>query len=116
MTSDRSELFDTGRQQSLAQQIGQARFDAMLARFGERIETSLTETAHLALSPAGLVALRAEAHAIAGLAGNFGAVSLAAHARELERAAEAGDHAAVGAVLDAYIRMAKETLSAIKGV
>lgn len=109
------ELFDLGRQQRLADQIGRDRFVSMLARLGERIETSLADAGHLALSPSGLPALRAEAHAVAGLSANFGAVSLAARARELERACEAGDHAAVGAVLDAYMRTAKHTLSAIRG-
>jgi HPt (histidine-containing phosphotransfer) domain-containing protein len=115
MSSDtQSELFDLGRQERLAQQIGRDRFNAMLTRFAERIETSLSDAGHLALSPSGLPDLRAEAHAVAGLAANFGAVSLAAHARDLERAAEAGDHAAVGAVLDQYRCVAKNTLSALR--
>lgn len=112
--AERAELFDLGRQQRLAEQIGQDRFDAMLGRLAERIETSLAEAGRLALSPSGLSDLRAEAHAIAGLAANFGAVSVAAQARALEAACEAGDHAAVGAVLDSYLRAAKNTLSVLR--
>lgn len=109
------DVFDLGRQQRLAEQIGQDRFQSMLTRLAERIETSLSEAGRLALSPSGLPALRAEAHAVAGLSANFGAVSLAACARTLERACEAGDHAAVGEVLDFYRQAAKNTLAALRG-
>lgn len=112
--ADREELFDIGRQERLADQIGRERFNAMLSKLAERIETSVAEAGPLALSPSGLPALRAEAHAVAGLASNFGAVSLAARARELEQACEAGDHGAVGAVLDSYLRIAKNTLSGLR--
>lgn len=108
------DLFDIGRQQRLADQIGRDRFHTMLVRLAERIETSIADAGPLALSPSGLPDLRAEAHAVAGLAANFGAISLAASARELEQACEAGDHAAVGAVLDSYLRIAKNTLSVLR--
>lgn len=108
------ELFDLGRQQRLADQIGSDRLASMLAKFADRVDASLAEASHLALAPSGLPALQAEAHAVAGLAANFGAVSLSAQARALERACEAGDHGAVGAVLDDYVRIAKNTLSALR--
>lgn len=108
------DLFDLGRQRRLADQIGSDRLVSMLTKFADRIDTGLADAAHLAMSPAGLPALQAEAHAVAGLAANFGAVSLSAHARALERACEAGDHAAVGAVLDDYMRVAKNTVSALR--
>ena len=108
------ELFDRGRQDRLASQIGSARFAAMLAKMADRIEASVAEAGRLALTPAGLRALKAEAHAVAGLASNFGALSLASHARMLESACEAGDHAAVGQVLDTYIRIAKNTVSFLR--
>lgn len=109
------ELFDLGRQERLASQIGRERFSTMLAKLADRIDTSIADAGRLALAPAGLPALKSEAHAVAGLASNFGAISLASQARALEHACEAGDHAAVGAVLDAYLRVAKNTLSVLRG-
>jgi HPt (histidine-containing phosphotransfer) domain-containing protein len=111
---DAEDLFDLRRQQRIADQIGSARFQSMLVRLAERIEASIANTSSLSLSPAGLSALRAEAHAIAGLASNFGAVSLAASARDLEQACTAGDHAAIGAAIDAYSQVAKKTLSILR--
>ena len=107
------DMLDIGRHQRMAKQIGCERFQSMLTRLAERIETSIAKTGVLALSPAGLPALQAEAHAVAGLAANFGAVSLAASARELEQACAAGDHAAVGVVFNAYLRIAKSTLAVL---
>lgn len=111
---DTEDLFDLRRQQRIADQIGSERFQSMLARLAERIEASIANTSSLSLSPAGLSALRAEAHAIAGLASNFGAVSLAASARELEQTCAAGDHAAIDAAIQAYSHVARKTLSMLR--
>jgi HPt (histidine-containing phosphotransfer) domain-containing protein len=107
-------LFDIGHQQRIADQIGPERFQSMLGRLAERIDASIAYAGPLARPPASLPALRAEAHAVLGLAGNFGATSLAASARELEQACATGDQATVDAVLESYLRTAKNTLSALR--
>ncbi|OIR06140.1 Hpt domain protein [mine drainage metagenome] len=78
-------LINQDAQAELAQELGQARFDGLVARFLEQLNTQMREIDQ-ALAGADPAGARRVAHGIKGAAGNLGFTGVQAAAHGVEKA------------------------------
>lgn len=104
------EIVDLARWSATAEMFG-ARFDSIIDKLEEEIESRVADIAH---GPPARDSLSFRAHAISSFAGNYGCVKLYAASRDLQTCAARWDDAELGTRISEVRAAAEQTVAFLR--